>query len=139
MQTFLPYESFHESARCLDRLRLGKQRIEAYQVLISLSDPGYGWQNHPAVRMWRGHEVWCAGYAQVICDEWVRRGYRDTVRQKVLSLVERAGWDIVPPPPWLGLDSFHLSHRSNLVRKDPSRYGIMWPEVRPDLPYFWPR
>ena len=36
--------------------RLGKQGVEALQVVRALTRPGYGWQNHPAVRMWRGYE-----------------------------------------------------------------------------------
>jgi hypothetical protein len=36
--------------------RLGKQGVGALQVVRALTRPGYGWQNHPAVRMWRGYE-----------------------------------------------------------------------------------
>ncbi len=36
MITFLPYPNFFDSAACLDRARLGKQRIEAYQILKDL-------------------------------------------------------------------------------------------------------
>lgn len=54
MQTFLPYSSFKDSARVLDRQRLGKQRVENMQIITALLDPDYGWQNHPAVNMWRG-------------------------------------------------------------------------------------
>ena len=52
MQTFLPYPDFRASAQVLDRRRLGKQRVEALQVLRGLIVPGYGWRRHPAVRMW---------------------------------------------------------------------------------------
>ena len=54
MQTFLPYADFAETARVLDQRRLGKQRVEALQVLRALFIPGYGWRHHPVVRMWRG-------------------------------------------------------------------------------------
>lgn len=37
MQTFLPYPSFIKSAQCLDNKRLGKQRVEAYQILQILT------------------------------------------------------------------------------------------------------
>lgn len=47
MQTFLPYPSFVESAKCLDRQRLGKQRVEVLQLLKALLVPGSGWGNHP--------------------------------------------------------------------------------------------
>jgi hypothetical protein len=42
------------------------------------------------------------------------------------------------PPPWLGDEGVHASHRSNLLRKDRefySKYG--WAESD-DLPYVWP-
>lgn len=32
MNTFLPYPDFQESAKCLDNKRLGKQRIETWQI-----------------------------------------------------------------------------------------------------------
>ncbi len=34
MQTFLPYDSYADSAAVLDRARLGKQRVEAKQILL---------------------------------------------------------------------------------------------------------
>jgi len=33
MQTFVPYANFSESAKVLDRQRLGKQRVETLQVM----------------------------------------------------------------------------------------------------------
>ena len=50
MQTFLPYSDFQQSAAVLDRVRLGKQRVEALQTLRALVIPEYGWQSHPAIR-----------------------------------------------------------------------------------------
>jgi hypothetical protein len=55
VQTFLLLPSFAASARVLDPQQLGKQRVEALQVLRALTVPGYGWKNHPAVRMWAGY------------------------------------------------------------------------------------
>jgi hypothetical protein len=42
LQTFLPYPDFAASAQALDQRRLGKQRVEALQVLRALTTPGYG-------------------------------------------------------------------------------------------------
>ena len=50
MQTFLPYDDFEKTAQCLDRLRLGKQRVETLQILKALLIPKYGWKNHPVVK-----------------------------------------------------------------------------------------
>jgi hypothetical protein len=139
MQTFLPDPDFTRSARYLDRSRLGKQRVECLQILKALTEPNYGWKNHPAVRMWAGHELRLVSYSIAICDEWLRRGYRDSCRDKILAYADRAPftrdtWE----PEWLGDEALHASHRSNLLRKNPefySQYG--WTES-PDLEYIWP-
>ena len=39
MQTFLPYESFEESAKVLDYRRLGKQRVEGMQIINAIENP----------------------------------------------------------------------------------------------------
>ena len=63
MQTFLPYKDFHKSASVLDRQRLGKQRVEALQILqVNLkvdANPTekVAWKYHPAVIMWRNHNT----------------------------------------------------------------------------------
>lgn len=139
MQTFLPYAGFAAAAATLDRLRLGKQRVECMQLLNAIVVPGAGWSNHPAARMWRGHERSLLEYAYAVCDEWTSRGYRDTVHGK-LGLFAAANWTSLgsSAPPWLGDPAFHASHRSNLLRKDPVHYGTYgWTEPH-DLPYVWP-
>lgn len=136
MNTFLPLPDFAASAASLDRARLGKQRIEVLQLLRALHGLSAGWINHPAARMWRGYEQALAEYGAAVCCEWLARGYRDTTLDKVLAFRNGEPYTL---PPWFGDDAFHLSHRSNLVRKDPVRYGAMWPDVPPDLPYVWPR
>ena len=55
MQTFLPYPSFARSAAALDPSRLGKQRVEAFQLLRANTIADYGWRHHPAAKMWSGH------------------------------------------------------------------------------------
>lgn len=85
MQTFLPYSDFKQSAQCLDNKRLGKQRVEALQILKAITDPSYGWQNHPAVKMWRGYEHALSKYALEICDEWIKRGFKDTCADKIME------------------------------------------------------
>lgn len=135
MQTFLPYPDFAQSAAVLDRARLGKQRVETLQILKALSDPAYGWQNHPATHMWRGHIPALAAYGLTICTEWTRRGYSDTCADKIRPYAQKC----CSAPSWIGQDAVHASHRSNLLRKLPSHYSKFgWTET-PDLPYIWPR
>ena len=140
MQTFLPYPDFAESARVLDRQRLGKQRVENLQIMKALTT-GEGWINHPATKMWRGHEDWLLVYQQAVCSEWTEvRGYKDTCWEKtrILFLEGQPGGILNGPPTWLGNEDFHAAHRSNLLRKNPEWYGQFgWTEPD-DLKYVWP-
>ncbi|MGW5849140.1 MSMEG_6728 family protein [Streptomyces sp. NPDC055254] len=150
MQTFLPFPSFRASAAVLDGRRLGKQRVEALQVLRGLIVPGYGWRRHPAVRMWTGYEEALVRYGLDVCGEWTASGRADTC---AVTLVEDyRGWlpggDLRSQeqlaadgdlPPWLGDPDFHRSHQSALVRKAPDLYRERFPGVPDHLPYVWPR
>lgn len=126
------------SAKVLDRLRLGKQRVETLQVIKALVVPDYGWQNHPAVRMWRGYEDTLLEYQHAVCAEWTGRGYRDTCWEKSLDMLNDGREIHDGIPPWLGNSELHLSHQSNLVRKDPEHYGPLFPGVPDNMVYVWP-
>jgi len=134
MQTFLPTPDFYESAQVLDRQRLGKQRVETLQILNALHDPSYGWQNHPATTMWRGHEGSLVAYGLDVCRAWTDRGYKDTCADKIRAFMT----EVQTPPSWLGDEEVHRSHRSNLLRKAPDYYRQFWPTDPDDLEYVWP-
>ena len=136
MQTFLPYKSFSESARALEYRRLGKMRVEAWQLLRAIQGITKGWANHPAATMYRGYEYALCRYGLAMCDEWISRGYNDTMRSRFIAAMEDL--EDTGMPPWLGDEQFHLSHQSNLVRKDPEYYGTLFPDVPSDLEYIWP-
>lgn len=145
MQTFLPYADFSETARVLDPKRLGNQRSEALVILRVCHIPTYGWQNHPAVRMWRGYEEALVSYGAAICAEWRARGHVDTVEEKLLEYARkgraRRQDELVRlglAPPWLGDERLHRSHQSALLRKNPEWYRRFFPDVPDDLEYFWP-
>ena len=134
MQTFLPYQDFEKSVRCLDYRRLGRQRTEAATIHKALSaNLLKGWQRHPAVMMWVGYNNALADYYNHCIDEWVRRGYNNTLEKIILSETTTDA-----DPPWLGVEQIHASHRSNLLRKDPEYYGKFGWKESPDLPYTWP-
>ncbi|UYQ64994.1 MSMEG_6728 family protein [Streptomyces peucetius] len=150
MQTFLPFPSFMESAAALDPRRLGKQRVEALQVLRGLTVPGYGWRRHPAVRMWAGYEEALVRYGLDICRAWTSEGHTDTCAATLLQDFRarhpdgavRSQQQLVTDgdlPPWFGDPDFHRSHQSALVRKDPAFYRDRFPGVPDDLPYVWPK
>lgn len=145
MQTFLPYPDFQECARVLDPKRLGNQRSEALVILRVCRIPTYGWQNHPAVRMWRGFEQALICYGVAVCDRWTALGHGDTVKQKLLRHADggtaRSQLDLRAAgllPPWLGDCRLHRSHQSALLRKNHEWYRRYFPDVPADLPYYWP-
>jgi hypothetical protein len=118
MQTFMPYPSFAESARVLDRMRLGKQRVEAWQIVQALTVASYGWKHHPAVKMWRGRVPALACYGLAMCAEWSGRGYADSLAERFASLADSSA----PLPAWVGDQAFHAAHRSKLLEKLPTWY-----------------
>ena len=134
MQTFLPYPGLHMSAMSLDRQRLGKQRVETLQLLKALAGETKGWVNHPAAKMWRGYENALVIYGVAMCDEWIRRGYQDTCRDKILAYRDDTA---VVVPQGLGREDVHASHRSTLLRKDPQHYKQFGWDESDDLPYVW--
>jgi hypothetical protein len=148
VQTFLPYPDFAASAAVLDDRRLGKQRVEALQVLRALTRPTYGWKRHPAVRMWAGFPDAVATYGLAVCAEWTRRGRPDTCAATIAADLAAAGCppprtqaELAEPlalPGWIGDERVHRSHRSALVRKDPGFYGPKFPDADPGAEYVWP-
>jgi len=138
VQTFLPYDDYVASAKVLDRARLGKQRVETLQILNTLTGRSKGWINHPAVRMWRGHEVELAEYGVAICSEWIRRGYKDSCLDKIVDVMsDRNFGPGLTMPSWWGGD-IHRTHRSKLLSKFPEHYRQFWPDEQDDLDYYWP-
>lgn len=142
MQTFLPYANLEKTASCLDDKRLGKQRIEAKQIYEALTDPtskSYRFRNHPAVKMWKGYEMFLLMYGIAICQEWIDRGFKDNqlnwFLQKLFNGKNQAFTDL---PKWWKNKKFHVSHRSNLVRKKPEHYSKFEWNVPDNLEYVWP-
>ncbi|WP_409329120.1 MSMEG_6728 family protein [Trujillonella humicola] len=149
MQTFLPVADFAESARLLDSPRLGKQRVETLQVLRALELPDYGWVSHPVTRMWRGRTPALVAYGLAMVRIWRERGFADST----YTLIGEFAPDVVDTPQedlaragllpsWLGDPALHLSHRSNLLAKEPEFYRPLFTErfgsEPDDLPYVWP-
>ena len=131
MQTFLPVPNFTQTAELLDYRRLGKQRVEAKQILNALSRGSGGWINHPATCMWRGYQDALGLYMNVMIAEWIERGYKNTMEPVPLP-------DYIELPPWLGDERVHSSHRAALLAKDSEWYGKYgWVEY-PEINYYWP-
>jgi hypothetical protein len=132
MQTFLPYSDFNICAEVLDYRRLGKQRVEAYQVIKTLEN-GSGWKNHPAVKMWEGYIPALTQYYNAMVVEWIKRGYKNNM---LFTIVEEP----VVYPWWMGNENFHRAMRSRLIEKFPEFYEPKFPEDKGfnDGKYLWP-
>lgn len=141
MQTFLPYanaNTFLETAEVLDNKRLNKQALEAWQILMVLTelDPQgndrepKGWVNHPAVKMWRGHETTLHRYIIDMTNEWVRRGFKTTIADKAnetFRVAKERGRVGINRPYWMNntarFEFIAESHRQALLCKDYEWYS----------------
>jgi hypothetical protein len=135
MQTFMTSDDYALVSRQLDNKRLGKQRVEAYQILRALTGQTIGWIHHPATKMWRGYESSLAEYGMQMCDEWIARGFQDSLHAEFRKLHD---WlPATGKPWWVSNRAFQLTHQSNLLFKDWKHYSLLF-RVPDDLPYLWP-
>lgn len=135
VNTFVTSSNLVECARTLDYRRLGKQRVEAYQIwrIITGQSTG-GWKNHPAVHAWQGHSCALAMYTNTMIREWIARGYNNTMVLLPHCSTPRFPW-------WWGWEPLLMSHRASLNRKMPEYYhfnvgdyalhGYIWPSKVP--------
>jgi hypothetical protein len=162
MQTFVPLTtSFADMAKVLDNKRLNKQALEGWQVLMVLLEldpagnhrPAKGWRNHPAVNMWRGHEVSLNAYIQCMVVEWKARGFKSTIGDKAQQTIQHAeaagiiDANLSSLPVWVkNTELYELvasSHRRALLNKEYEWYSQFgWPEDEGRRPesysYVWP-
>jgi hypothetical protein len=133
----MPYGTdYSASAKSLDNKRIGKQRVETYQILKALLGESKGWTNHPATKMWRGHEFQLYEYQTAICAEWSRRGFKDTVMESTKNLImEKRVKPTYNAPEWAGFRALAITHRANLYLKDPIFYAKFEDETKVYLEY----
>jgi hypothetical protein len=119
VNTFLPYSDFRRVAHVLDNKRLGKQRVEAKQIINILchTTKAKGFRNHPAVYMWRGYTDALKLYYNIMIDEWIRRGFVNNMPRYKLPPEQQ-----IIIPWFVRCKQLLLSHRAALLRKLPSHY-----------------
>ncbi len=138
MNSFLPYSDFAQSAKSLDRARLGKQRLEVRQMLNVLKSPSgkTGWLNHPCTQQWKYNHNSLVEYGLAICSEWIARGYKDNQYPIIKGMYDKTLTTNLPG--WLGREEFHSSHRQTLLSKNFEWYSQFgWCET-PVYEYWWP-
>lgn len=133
MQTFLPFPSFTASLDLLDKRRLNKQNVESTQILNVLlgrtNTNGKGWQNHPAVKMWRGYENALKWYKNKGMELGESRGITYVKLQREI-VDKNANMDY---PSFIGNAEFHMSHLANLKRKALSDFEKNRPELKANM------
>ena len=96
MQTFLPIPDYLKSMRCLDKSRLGNQVWREGMTLIR-----GGWPNHPANKMWKGHEYHLGLYLLAGIEVLKERGkYYEKIHNNIL--MEMSKHIDTGAPPWFG-------------------------------------
>jgi len=147
VQTFLLYPGIcgiEQTAMVLDRQRLGKQRVEAKQILMANTGMSTAYKNHPACKMWRGCDDGLAYYGIAMCDEWIARGYKDTTREFFVDFLNAQNSNKAFFPMWIFREDFVNVHRGVLMHKNPTHYNKVFPGLVPiapvgkSYPYIWP-
>ncbi|MGI8592682.1 MAG: MSMEG_6728 family protein [Nakamurella sp.] len=99
MQTFLPFADFGRTAAVPDSSRLGKHRVESFQILRAIELPEYGWQNHPAVVMWRGRVPALLRYGLDCVLEWAARGSPTPQPRRSPNSLRKSSNELSTSPP----------------------------------------
>ena len=165
--TFIVSEDFETTAKALDNKRLGKQRLEARQILDKCEYLNiHGWDkekykgtkyasyvNQPVLLMWKDHTSALRLYYNAIVKEWMARGFENNMpllahkprlvngKYKRTIVMEGAPVPKVEMPPWLTWKPFLWSHMAALLRKNPKYYENSFPELPKNylgLGYVWP-
>lgn len=138
MQIFLPYSDFKRSLQTLDNKRLGKQRVETYQIISAITrrpkldgTPYKGWLNHPCTVMWKNYVPALQFYLNCSITEWINRGFKNSMS------FEKVNPNEIKLPPFIGNERFHSSHRANLLKKEPEFYNKYGWRENPNDPYVW--
>ncbi|CAO3593840.1 unnamed protein product [Absidia cylindrospora] len=132
VNNFLISQIFSDTAKILDNKRLGKQRVETFQIINILDKKikkgnkkkRIGFVNHPAVKAWDGHSDALKLYCNAMLEEWERRGFKNN-----MAYYDVADAAHVKLPAWVYNEKIHMSHKARLVQKDGSHYGPLFPEV----------
>jgi hypothetical protein len=85
--------------------------------------------------MWQGFDIALAFYGWNCCEEWIKRGFKDSLQPFFFRYISRP--DEMLLPWWLGMPEFHNSHKSKLLFKDLHYKQFGW-EVPDNLEYVWP-
>ena len=121
VNTFLVHSDYALSCKALDKSRLGKQRVEAAQIIDAITalkagDSNRGWVNHPATRSWVNNLDSLKLYFNAVVNEWIARGF--TNNYELYTGIDPS----VEKPYWVDCSAVHYSHMAQLIQKDELYY-----------------
>jgi hypothetical protein len=95
-----------------------------------------GFSTHPIVEMWFGYEDALKEYINAHIQEWIKRGYKNTM--KIYGVKAKRY------PHWVYWEHFHDNHRGALIAKEIDRDEKIWYQEKDDfvksskfLDYIW--
>lgn len=95
------------------------------------------WFFHPATQAWRDRIYQLSVYGTVMCAEWKRRGYQDSLLPWFEQVRERYADSNTSVPSWVSDAEVTRAYQSNLIRKNPAYYRPFFPNIPDNLPYIW--
>ena len=163
VNTFIIVPDIVKTAQLLDTKRLGKQRIEALEIINCLEEFDKTgkitskWGNHPVVKCWMGFTNHLKVYYNIILREWINRGYNNNMEFYQIenenlyhivpcnfhnnSIVFCGTYNYYSFPFWVAFYPFYMSHQASLCRKYPKYYSSLLREELNyflEIGYFWP-
>lgn len=92
-------------------------------------------------RVWEGYEIALGAHIAALCAEAHTRGLPRNEHLDIKNMISQMRREEDTPfevPLWFQDLDVLRSHRSNLVRRWPQRYGDMWKGTPFNWPYLWP-
>jgi hypothetical protein len=78
----------------------------------------FAWCNHPCTRMWYYHIDALKAYVNSIIQEWIRRGYNNTMKMYYTNQTYERPW-------WMGYFTSYLDYADVLQRKNADHYSFL--------------
>ncbi len=155
--------SFYFSLSCLDNKRLGKQRVEANQLISIITtrkqfnlhnevnkytlsqlkkqypEIKFGWINHPATLLWEDYLEELKLYFNICIRVWTsRKNVKGQPMKNNMPFHKVLLREQYTRVPWFLTNTrFTNAHQSALMFKEPAHYKQFKWQVEPKLDYIW--
>jgi hypothetical protein len=121
-----------------DGVQIGNQLLPRSKVILPSDHLMLlGYVHHPAVLMWLGHQAALEEYLDIHIQEWIDRGYDNTLPRYPNRGACR--------PKWTTTTEHHQNHRAALLDKEITRQEPSWYQEKEDFiaagpfsGYVWP-